>query len=223
MQDFTGSTNLDAAKSAILKGNKVLARQLLRTEIRQNPSADAWYLVSLVCTSKQQEIHALERAINLDPFHEEAGKALWQIREQTHSPSSTLFSDFSQHNKNLLQEIALIFRKHDWNVKIYTDNLLQVEKKKPVNSVVSFFVILFLGLLGTLLVCVGIASASTKTITITAMKSKGVEVTDGQRQRRINQSSEIIPLADDLYGGISYAGAILFGIVVTVISLPLLS
>lgn len=223
MDTFNETTSLGAIKAAIKSGNQSLARQLLRSEIQQNPSAEAWYLVSLVCTSREQQINALERAIGIDPFHEKANQALRQAKEP--AQSTRLYDNYTkspvqsrEQNSKLLQDTAMIFTEYDWNIKFYTDDMIQVEKKKPVNAFAAALVILFFNLLGALLVCAGIATASKKVITLKATSNRKIELSDSDGKRmQISGANEVIPIAKSLNGGATYAQAILLGIAVFII------
>jgi uncharacterized RDD family membrane protein YckC len=63
-------------RAAIAAGNEERARDLLRTEIRNNPSAEAYYLASTVAYNDLQRKMFLEHAIELDPLHPQASVAL---------------------------------------------------------------------------------------------------------------------------------------------------
>lgn len=59
--------------------NLTQARDLLRDELRNNPSAETYYLASQVAVVHAQRRHFLEKAIELNPFHEEAHQALQEF------------------------------------------------------------------------------------------------------------------------------------------------
>lgn len=59
--------------------NLTQARDLLRDELRNNPSAETYYLASQVAVVHAQRRHFLEKAIELDPFHKEAHQALQEL------------------------------------------------------------------------------------------------------------------------------------------------
>ncbi len=63
------NSELKQIAEAIKNGDKTLARQLLTPLMKNNPSADVWYLASKVATSQNQTIKFLEQALELDPFH----------------------------------------------------------------------------------------------------------------------------------------------------------
>jgi len=52
------------------------ARALLREELRESPSAEAYYLASQVALNDEQRKKFLQEALALDPFHEKAAAAL---------------------------------------------------------------------------------------------------------------------------------------------------
>lgn len=55
------------------------ARQLLREELQANPSADGYFLASQAAQTHGQRVRFLEKAINLDPFHQAAHDELSTI------------------------------------------------------------------------------------------------------------------------------------------------
>lgn len=52
------------------------ARALLRDELREDPSAEAYYLASQVALNDDQRKKFLQESLTLDPFHEKAAAAL---------------------------------------------------------------------------------------------------------------------------------------------------
>jgi tetratricopeptide (TPR) repeat protein len=71
---------------AISNGETSLARELLREAIKE-PTAETYYLASQVAIDSAQSREFLEKAVELDPFHE---KAVTKLRGSAHSPSSTI-------------------------------------------------------------------------------------------------------------------------------------
>ncbi len=65
--------------TALKAGDSRQARALLQPLLRQ-PSADRWYMAALLCSTPQQAITALEKALALDPGHERAQKRLDQLQ-----------------------------------------------------------------------------------------------------------------------------------------------
>ncbi|MDX2136829.1 MAG: RDD family protein [Chloroflexota bacterium] len=63
-------------RAAIAAGNEERARDLLRTEIRNNPSAEAYFLASTVAYNDLQRKMFLDHAIEIDPFHAQANAEL---------------------------------------------------------------------------------------------------------------------------------------------------
>ncbi|MBN1565442.1 MAG: hypothetical protein JXA10_16465 [Anaerolineae bacterium] len=77
------TSNMDAellaVTQAIRAGNKGVARDMLRRLLRENPSADAWYLAAQLAPTVRQRIQYLNKALEFDPFYEAAAKELEQI------------------------------------------------------------------------------------------------------------------------------------------------
>lgn len=73
-------------KTAIDSFDMERARELLREALKQNPSADVYYLASLAAVNEQQKKSFLEKAIELDPFHKDASNEL----QKNKKPSSAI-------------------------------------------------------------------------------------------------------------------------------------
>lgn len=66
-----------AIEAAIRVGDIAYARELVREAIKHSPpDADLWYLAALVAGAPQQETIYLEKALALNPAHEQARLAL---------------------------------------------------------------------------------------------------------------------------------------------------
>lgn len=65
-----------AIELAIKNGDLACARELVRTALAHQPSADLWYLAALVARSEQQRQNYLRCALALDPDHGPARAAL---------------------------------------------------------------------------------------------------------------------------------------------------
>lgn len=68
-------TDLDKIRHAIECADVEEARDLLRDALR-DPSADIYYLASRVALNDAQKVQFLEKALELDPFHQQAADAL---------------------------------------------------------------------------------------------------------------------------------------------------
>jgi uncharacterized RDD family membrane protein YckC len=74
-------TSLEQIKEAIVQGDIERARELLREELRSNPSAEAYYLGAQIALNDAQKREFLEKAVALDPFHARAYQQLNALRE----------------------------------------------------------------------------------------------------------------------------------------------
>jgi uncharacterized RDD family membrane protein YckC len=86
-------TSLEQIKQAIAQGNTERARQLLREELRSNPSADAYYLGAQVALDAAQKREFLEKAVELDPFHAAAHEQLTALK--SHPASAVTRQDLA--------------------------------------------------------------------------------------------------------------------------------
>ncbi len=77
--------------AALKAGDRAQARRLLQPLLRQ-PSADRWYAAALLSGTREQAVHALERAITLDSAHMRAHKRLTQL-QTTEKQHDTITDD----------------------------------------------------------------------------------------------------------------------------------
>lgn len=66
------ATVLEQVENAINRGEAEQARELLRDELLSNPTAEAYYLASLVAFDEEQQRKFLENALAIYPFHKKA-------------------------------------------------------------------------------------------------------------------------------------------------------
>jgi len=80
-------------EAAIRTGDVAYARELLRDILQTTPTAEAWYLAALVATDLQQHINYLKKALEYDPDHIRARRALQQAKARpTVSASQSLLA-----------------------------------------------------------------------------------------------------------------------------------
>ena len=63
-------------RAAVRRGDKDEARRMLKTFLRESPSAEGWYLAARVSNSKETAIKHLQRALIMDPNHIQAKRML---------------------------------------------------------------------------------------------------------------------------------------------------
>lgn len=73
------SKSLDTIQSLIDQGDKRVARERLKTLLKTDPSAQAWYLSALVVDNEEQQIMCLRQALKLDEFHTPSNRLLFEI------------------------------------------------------------------------------------------------------------------------------------------------
>ena len=83
------SSQLIEIKQAIDSFDLETARNLLRGEIQNNPSADIFFLASQAAINDVQRLLFLEKAVNLDPFHEKATLELSKHKQP--SPPNSMY------------------------------------------------------------------------------------------------------------------------------------
>lgn len=86
--------SLQKIQTLIDNGDKKRARNHLKKILKDNPSADAWYLAALTMESDADKIKCLRKALKLDELHTPANRLLLQLEEapivpqQKNRPSS---------------------------------------------------------------------------------------------------------------------------------------
>ena len=88
-------------EAAIRTGDIAYARERIREMIRQQPTADIWFLAAQVARTPQQRRSLLERALLTDPNHARARSALNTMRNLQVIPPSD----------NMMTRIRRIFRR----------------------------------------------------------------------------------------------------------------
>lgn len=84
---------LDEIRSSIRRGDAERARQMLRTKLMSNPTAELYYLASQVARSDEQRRDFLDKTLALDPSHEAASHDLKAIeRGENPDPFSAMDS-----------------------------------------------------------------------------------------------------------------------------------
>ncbi len=73
------STTLQKIQVLIDKGDKKRARQYLKRILKDDPSADAWYLTALTLDDDLQKIKCLRHALELDALHTPSNRLLYQV------------------------------------------------------------------------------------------------------------------------------------------------
>jgi tetratricopeptide (TPR) repeat protein len=212
--------SLAEIKTAIQAGNKGLARELLRSEIKENPTADTWYFASLVAGNREQSISFLNKALDLDPFHDQALAALDKLQVKKVRTANSISS--VAETSNVLNDSIALFVQNDWELKLQMPNMAQLEKRKGVSKLASFLVILFFGLLGMLIVIAGIATAKMEKISLQAQPDGSVRVMGNKINTVVQDASQLSLVASSVKDGVTYAGAIGFGLLMTVIWLVIL-
>jgi len=73
------ATTLQKIQSLIDKGDKKRARHHLKQILKDDPSADAWYMTALIVDDELQKIKCLRHALELDALHTPANRLLHQV------------------------------------------------------------------------------------------------------------------------------------------------
>ncbi len=111
------------------------------------------------------------------------------------------------------QDIMLTMTQHDWTIKLQMQNFVQFEKKKLPNAWLAALLIVFFSLLGTLLVCLGIAIAKTEKVTFRFYDDGSLLVLAKGREYKVDNAEDLLAVANIAKGGASYGNAIILGII----------
>lgn len=118
----------------------------------------------------------------------------------------------------LLQEAAAIMVQHDWEPKLQMQDMAQFEKRKSVSSLLAVLLIVLFSLLGSLIVCLAIATAKVEKVTLQADGPGRLKVTSRKGTFGITDLAQVTSLAQSVRGkGATYASAILLGVVTFII------
>ena len=91
MMEFTTQDDYYDIEAAIRTGDVAYARERIREVIRQQPTAEAWYLAALVARTPHQRHNLLEKSLSMDPDFERARNALAAIGGIQAIPASASF------------------------------------------------------------------------------------------------------------------------------------
>lgn len=76
-------------EAAIRTGDVAYAREMLRDILQNDPTAEVWYLSAMVATDLRQHVNCLKSALELDPDHARARRALQQAQAQPPTVSAS--------------------------------------------------------------------------------------------------------------------------------------
>lgn len=196
---------LEAIDAAIRNGEITRARMLLREELRERPSADAWYLAARVASTPEQAIEFCRRAIDYDPFHEKASRLLAQVQNLKHlsHPANVSATPQPQLEKaqKLLADAIVIFGNKDWKLVVSTPEMVQFEKQKGINTISAFLLIFLLGLIGSLITIIAIVNEGAERVTLRADTDGNLTAISSKSQYSVSDSITLTNLADSVKTG----------------------
>lgn len=73
------SDSLQPIRDALKSGDKKTAQTLLRPLLKDQPSAEVWYLAALACSTDEKAIYCLRQALDLQPQHSGANRLLLKL------------------------------------------------------------------------------------------------------------------------------------------------
>lgn len=149
-----------------------------------------------------------------DPFQ---GIARPQTPPEPPTPQPNPQTRNAAQGARLLQSAAAIFLQNDWQVRYQTEMMVQFEKKRGVNTFLAALLVLLLSLLGTAIVCLGIATAKTERVTLEADVWGKLRVTTSKGTYSVSDALGVTEFAQSVRAGATYAGAIAGGIIVFIL------
>ncbi len=209
-----------AVRTAIQTGDKAHARDLLREILKTSPTADAWFLAAQVATSREQCVRFLEKAVEVDPFHDGASATLDRMKNHQLAIPNRRRRQPQQMRSvepTLLQDTVAVFLEYDWDLKIQTSTTAQLEKKNGVSTVGALLLIALLSLLGMLIIFGAIATARKERVTLRLQDSGALRVMTSEGSYNIRYPGDVDWIANTNSSGITYGGALVAGIIAAAI------
>lgn len=96
------ATRTTEIEEAIASNDVSKARKLISSALKNEPDADIYYLASLVALDDNQKSNFINKALELDPFHEEANNSL----EGKQSNLKVQKTSENAHNKQSIENIV---------------------------------------------------------------------------------------------------------------------
>ncbi|MBK9778622.1 MAG: hypothetical protein IPP55_00995 [Anaerolineales bacterium] len=96
------ATRTTEIEEAIASNDVSKARKLISAAIKNEPDADIYYLASLVALDDNQKSNFINKALELDPFHEESNNLL----EGKQSNLKAQKTSENAHNKQSIENIV---------------------------------------------------------------------------------------------------------------------
>ncbi len=201
------SDDLIIIKNALNNGDKEYAREMLKEKLAKTPTADAWYLASVAATNHTQRSQFLQKALDLDPFHEQASSTLERLNKESSRESQSI-KPKSNSRSIMLAEAVTVFTQNDWELKLQVNDMVQMEKRKPVNSFAAFLVIVIFNFIGALIVVAGIATSKREKVTLQLEEDGMLRVTGSKTSFIARDGSDVVTLANSVKNGVTYAGVL---------------
>lgn len=193
-------SNIQRITALIKAGDLDQALTLLRTELREHPTADAWFLAAIyVASSRERRIAFLEKALELDPLHERAWRALEKVQGKSQNrvePKQNDNQGAKTSEMALLDQAVSVFNRRGWNMSLATETTRKFDKKQQMNGLLALLLLLMFPV-GTILVILSVLGAQTDHITlVTTGKGYLSGMSDrGRSQYRVQSLSDLESMA----------------------------
>ncbi len=91
-------------KHALKQGDRKRAMQLLKQVLKENPSAEAWYLAAKATSDKENAIKHLRRGLTIDPKHTRSRDMLHELGGDKKRSTSHLLEEIHEEMLNFGQD-----------------------------------------------------------------------------------------------------------------------
>jgi hypothetical protein len=130
----------------------------------------------------------------------------------------------SSRGAQLLADAITLFAEHNWKIKIQTDQMVQFEKKKPVNSGLALILVVLAGILGVIIVALAAVTSGSKQVTLQTQPNGGLKsISEDFGTEAVNAVSDLEEIAKSVGDKINYGIILFLGIASSCVGYFLLS
>lgn len=189
--------SIQAARDAIKAGEIEAAKDHLRP-LMQADNAEAYVLAARIAQSREQRQQFLERALAIDPFHEEAAQALKLLQ-----PNDALFDeeDTRSDDRKRIQAISRVFMDNGWQMSWQKDNAAHFTILQNLDRTTAFMYGFFLNVFGLAMVYYLIRENSSEhDMTVDIHEDGAIHVAGTLGHERIGKLNDLLPLVQSVKG-----------------------
>lgn len=209
------ANTLDQIQMAINAGDKNQARELLREEIKHNPTAEVWFLAAQVANRIDRRIKFLEKALVLDPTHTAARTALEELTDTKRIAEAEIAA--VQPEATFFSEAVDMFLAYDWALESQSETLAVLTKPSGIRFWWAFIMICLIGLPGLLLALCYIPLSKVERVSLIFQPDGKLHVNDG---RHVFITDDMMRVKSAVYApapGLRYKAVLLMYVVSNIV------